>query len=89
MWFGAYYADLEKELRVRVIQTSLKVVPSLGQLSLSRHLCPSPPTSGGQEHSTLAALWNHLGNVRNTDFRSLNLSESPGGTWEGDICDAP
>lgn len=75
-------ADLEKELRVRAIQTSLMVVPSIGQLSLPRHLCPSPPTRAGQEHSTLAALWNHLENLKNTDSSAPAHSESLSGTWE-------
>lgn len=59
MWFRTYCGDLEKELRVRAIQTSLMVVHSIGQLSLLRHLCPPLLTGGRGVRNTL--LWLHFG----------------------------
>lgn len=50
MWFGTYCTGLEKELRVKAVQTSFIVAPSKGQLAPQRHVCPSPPNSVDQEH---------------------------------------
>lgn len=47
---GTYCASLEKELKVRVVQTSLPVAPSKGRLT--RHVFVSlVPTCGGQRHA--------------------------------------
>lgn len=42
MWLGTYYAGLEKELKIRAMQTSLMVAPLKGQLALQGRVHPHP-----------------------------------------------